>query len=525
MARRKIVVIDCETDPFEYGTDIQPFIWGAVEENGDRHLFYETKDLIDFLKPNKFIVYAHNGGKFDYHFLLDYIEAFEPVMIINGRLAKFKIGQCEFRDSYNIFPLPLAAYKKIEFDYSKMKRENRDKHMKEIIDYLFADCDYLLEIVLNFIDGFGLNLTLAGSAMKQWNKLNDAPAPQTSEEYYREFSPYYYGGRVQPFVTGIFKGDHKIYDINSAYPYAMLNPHPYGGVWERLSGYDNEPIVGMNFYKIIGESIGILPFRDENSLIFPNDKEYRTFYISGHELILYKKYTNKFEILEVRNCLSFTDFKEYIYKWYELKNQSPKGSTDYIFAKLMMNSLYGKFGANPDKYKEFEVIPNDCVLAHEADTGADFAGMLGDKALMSLPLPDTKKRYYDVATAASITGFVRAYLYESILKIQESGSQVLYCDTDSVIIKGNADALDIGDELGQWDCEGEFDSVAIAGKKLYSLRCTNGKFKTASKGVRLTPKEIYSVANGNEETWKNIAPTFSLKRGTFYQQRRIKKLA
>jgi len=527
MSRRKIAALDAETDPFEYGADIQPFIWGLVEQNGTRHLFYETDKMVEFLKDKDWIVYAHNGGKFDYHFMLQHIADFEPVMIINGRLAKFKIGRCEFRDSYNIFPLPLAAFKKDEFDYNKMKKENRNKHMREIIKYLFADCDYLLEIVTDFSERFGLNLTLAGSAMKQWNKISGG-TPETSDAYYQEFEPFYYGGRVQPFKTGIYKGDYSIYDINSAYPYAMLSNHPYGGLWERISVYDGQPIKGINFYTIYGKSIGILPFREANKLMFPNDNEHRVFNISGHELLLYAKYTDDYKILSYKNCLSFTNFKDYIYHWYHIKNESEKGSSDYLFAKLMMNSLYGKFGSNPDRYKEFEIIPNDCILAHEATTDAVFAGQIGEKALMASPLSDNKKRFYDVATAASITGFVRAYLYQNILNIQEKGGEVYYCDTDSIIIKDNKSApaaLDLGEELGQWDCEGHFDSIAIAGKKLYSLRYQNeAKYKTASKGVKLTPQEIFSVAQGNVETWKNIAPTFSLKRGVFYQQRRVKMI-
>src|SRR4051812_21942910 len=112
---REIWVADAETDPFEHGADIQPFIWGAF--NGtEYHEFETTAALVDFFRDKKVIVYAHNGGRFDWHFLLPHLDPFTPVMIIAGRLAKFTIGECEFRDSYNILPSPLSAYQKDEID-------------------------------------------------------------------------------------------------------------------------------------------------------------------------------------------------------------------------------------------------------------------------------------------------------------------------------------------------------------------------------------------------------------------------
>lgn len=528
MAKRKIAVIDCETDPFEHGAEIAPFIWGLIEEDYTKHVFKTAAELIEFLKDKNWIVYAHNGGKFDYHFLLEFIEDFSPVMIISGRLAKFKIGDCEFRDSYNLFPLPLAAYKKDEFDYNKMKKENRGRYMEEITRYMLADCEYLLELVMEFINQFGMNLTLAGAAMKQWTQIDGKPY-QSDDDYFQTFNEFYYGGRVEAFKTGVFNKKLFLFDINSAYPYAMLDKHPYGGVWDFL---DNDgspiPIENQNFYTIIAPSRGFFPFKDKEKLSFPNDGLRRLFNVTGWELALYDKHYKDYEILSYKKCLSFKRFDEYILKWYEQKNNSEKGTPDYIFAKLMMNSLYGKFGANPDKYKEYEIIPSNCILAHEYETGAEFAGMIGDRAIMAADLNENKKRFYDVATAASITGFVRAFLFDKILTIKANGGTVYYCDTDSIVFthKKPRTLFNVTDKLGDWDCEGEFDAGAFAGKKLYALKYANtSKYKTASKGVKLSAAEIFSVAQGNEITYKSESPTFSVKRGRFYQSRKVKKTA
>ena len=40
-------------------------------------------------------------------------------------------------------------------------------------------------------------------------------------------------------------------------------------------------------------------------------------------------------------------FNEYVDFLYNLKSTSVKGTPDYVISKLLMNSLYGKFGADP----------------------------------------------------------------------------------------------------------------------------------------------------------------------------------
>ena len=79
--------------------------------------------MIVFLQDKDVICYAHNGGKFDWHYITPYIDDYEPLTIIAGRLAKFTIGDCEFRDSYNIIPAPLSAYKKDDVDYNIFEKD------------------------------------------------------------------------------------------------------------------------------------------------------------------------------------------------------------------------------------------------------------------------------------------------------------------------------------------------------------------------------------------------------------------
>src|SRR5579863_9822314 len=149
MARgRKIYVLDAETDPFLAGRIPEPFLWGLYDgENYEE--FTETAAVVARLENEKAVVYAHNGGRFDYHYLRDYINSDDPIMLIGGRLAKFKIGICEFRDSMNLFTFRLEAYQKEKIDYNLMEKGVRDEpaNKETISRYLRSDCENLFNLI------------------------------------------------------------------------------------------------------------------------------------------------------------------------------------------------------------------------------------------------------------------------------------------------------------------------------------------------------------------------------------------
>jgi len=522
--RRKIAVADCETDPFRKGrTDIKPFLWGFYD--GEVYLEFKTvEEFINYVSQLNIILYAHNGGKFDWFFILDYIEDFSSVTLINGRLAKFKIGNCEFRDSWNILPFPLAQYQKTKIDYDIMEREVRYKpeNWREIRAYLRDDCIYLFDLVSAFVERFGVNLTIAGTSMKTWAKMMEIDPPKTNRLFYYNLKPYYYGGRVECFYNGIIERDFKVVDIKSAYPFAMLHYHPYGSKYYVSDELPNTiAYLERSFINLSAASLGAFPYRDsDNSLYFPNDGETREFKITGWEYIaaIENGCLQREEIKEVITFPETITFKEYIERFFneraEAKRRGDK-KTD-LFCKLLMNSLYGKFGANPDEYEDF-YITNSKFIQAAINDGGRLAGILGNKAFIGIKQDDAQKRFYNVATAASITGFVRAYLFNAI----KSSDTPLYCDTDSIAaIKPGPP---IGDKLGDWESEGEFSEGAIAGKKLYAFKGKDGKWKSRSKGVKLTHEEIYKVAKGVPIKYEPIAPTFSLKRGIVLTPRTVKR--
>lgn len=522
---RDIWIADAETDPFEHGAVIRPFLWGMY--NGtEYHEFTDTEAFLAFVETlGEVIIYAHNGGKFDWHFLLHKLEEFSPIMIIAGRLAKFKIGEAEFRDSYNILPAPLSAYKKDEIDYTIFRKRYRTipANWQKIREYLRGDCLYLYEMVSEFIRRYGLNLTFASAAMKQWQKIENIEAPSTTADFYNEFAPYYYGGRVECFHLGRIETPFRVIDINSAYPFAMKHVHPYGETWSESSTLPTGDSLNRAFITLEAPSKGAFPFRmPDGSLEFPNDGETREFSITGWEFVAALE-TGALPVYDIKRVLTLPltiRFDGYINHFFALKSDA-KASGDtlgYIFAKFFLNGLYGKFAANPEKYSEY-IICDKTLISGAMLHGYEFYAELGPWALMARDLDETRQRFYNLAVGASITGFVRAYLYRAIRQCKG----VLYCDTDSIACVGTG-GLDLDAErLGAWDCEAECDSGGIAGKKLYAFRRIDGSYKTASKGVRLSAADILRIADGENVTYRSEAPTFSAFRGERYITRNIQR--
>jgi len=538
---RNIAVIDAETDPFKKGrTEIKPFIWGYY--NADEYYeFDETSELVKFIYSRDEIIYAHNGGKFDFHFLLPYINEFQDIKIISGRIASVKIGECELRDSFLIIPMALKGYQKDDIDYAIMEKGEREKpHNNKLIrNYLRSDCRYLFELVSGFINKYGLNLTVAGTAFKIWKKeFYKGKVPTTDKEYYDDFAPYYYGGRTQAFRTGLIEKPFKIVDINSAYPTAMLDKHPIGTsytIYDDLDLYSVERILEEcrgrgGFFTLTAISNGALPLRTlDNSIYFPADMEPRKYFVTGHELKAALD-NDCITVMNIEKYLEFdlfTDFKSYILHHYDARKDAKVigDLLEDIFNKLMMNSLYGKFASNPDNYANFMNVPKDHIeiIGEESVLGDfsdfEFNGFLGDWLLAKKDLTTQEKRYYNIATSASITGWVRAFLFSSIKKC----SGLIYCDTDSIAAEDTSQ-LEIGKELGQWDIEGSMVSGAVAGKKLYAFKHADKEgYKTASKGTRLTPAEIIKVAKGEQVLYTAEAPSFSVHKEPSLLKRTVTK--
>lgn len=491
--------------------------------------------MVEFARKEKTILYAHNGGRFDFHFLLDHINSGDEVTRINGRIAKARMGSAELRDSFCLFPDKLSAWKKDEIDYDKFERGIRDKHFAEIVKYLEGDCYYLHQLIEGFWENYGPHLTLAGAALNYWaNNFNFKNKPKMAESaegqtaYYQRWAPWYFGGRVQVFEPGYHKGKIGSYDINSAYPAAMCLDHPAGpfAFASSLKG----PGLERKLISLDCKSQGYFAQRKKTGGIeFPMDGEIRTFNVTGWEFIAASELgmvpTKIHAVWEFGQRRNFTDYVDHFWK---MKAAAEKGSSERLWAKLFLNGLYGKFSANPENYDRTFLVDFDDSWKFAKKTRGIVAGTVGARAMISAPLLPHQIRYYDVVTGLSITGCVRAKLMKAIF-----GHRTLYCDTDNIKQIGPV-SLPIGKKLGDWESEGVYSEAVFVGPKLYGMKGA-GEFKFASKGVSLPvdakSKELghrawnvmRDLEAGNEYVSIKEAPSFSLGRGPRVIRRVVKR--
>lgn len=454
---RRIAVCDAETDPFKRERVPAPFLWGFYDGSQYQE-FTTTAAFVEFLEAEDCICYAHNGGRFDWHFLLPYIEAYEEISLINGRIARFRLGQAECRDSYNLLPVPLAAYKKDDIDYSIMERAARAKpeNARKIAAYLKSDCIYLWELITQFVERYGLQITQASASMKQWRKISNQEIPRTDKAFYREWSDYYYGGRVQCFQSGVIDTDFIVGDINSAYPRAMLEKHPYSSNASIVKGYKAK----ADFYRLRAESTGAFPYKgDGGGLSFPSDGEIREFTVTGWEVQAARDTgtLKRAKFLESSTFINHVDFSDYVNFFYAERQRCKVAGDEAgsLFAKLFMNSggaPSGKLeGAPPDSGALRQVcgepgaLPRlyDCADgrdmrsrdAGDGSRGLEFRG--GIRAVGAGGTPDQRRKgallqrgdrgeHYGVCAGDALEGNMRGR-WHSILRYRQRSSGIPGC--------------------------------------------------------------------------------------------------
>ena len=170
--RRRIGTLDFETDPFKAGRVPRPFAAGVYFNETEKTIIWglgcETV-LADYLREMPDCdLYAHNGGKFDFFYLIPYANKGD-IKIINGRIVSMQIGNVKLIDSYPLMPFPLAAYRKTKIDYKLFEENRREKHKDKIISYLIDDCRDLFNLITGFKNIVGNKLT---SGRQRWRKLN-----------------------------------------------------------------------------------------------------------------------------------------------------------------------------------------------------------------------------------------------------------------------------------------------------------------------------------------------------------------
>ena len=449
----------------------------------------------------------------------------------------FKVGALK---SYFPFLLKDLTYKsefpKFEFftsishtEYLNLKnqymlRTNKIWSFKnEAIKYCELDCVSLHQIISKFsilifnmfkIDPIKRALTLPALALKIWKSLMP-----TNSVYQLHGQPQelirksYTGGAVDVYiphnkVANTSSGLETLYsyDVNSLYPSVMLNnPMPVG-----------EPIAFLgDIRKVDPEAFGFFYCNITSPQYLEHPILQRRVKVSGGQRTIAglgswtgwifsaemdnaMRYGYQFEIIKGYEFKKGYVFSDYINKMYNLRLQYSKGEAMNLTAKLLMNSLYGKFGMNSETTK-VTILDNKENINKYLDkfntSIVDIIYSSENHIILKIKtnnfIPDSKNDLFDytnissqldinVAVASAITAYARVHM--SSFK-NNPNFKLYYSDTDNIVTNKQLPDHMVGSGLGQMKLEHVITKAVFLAPKVYGFIDINGNEIIKAKGL------------------------------------------
>ena len=483
------------TDPL----DLRVWVWGLYNIGSEKFVYNNDLDsFFNYLKykiEDKATIYFHNL-KFDGEFLFYWLfeNGFEwtderklkhkqfSTLISNMGVfysIRFKWEEKEItiQDSLKLIPFRVAQIPKAfnlpiekgEIDYHKERPVGYEANEEEV-HYLKHDVKIVGDALRYFFDQSLNKMTVASNALSDYKHI------MTDKKFKRLF-PFlpqdellrkaYKGGVVQVKEEWKNKdvGEGVTLDVNSLYPYVMYAKKlPYGEPIYQEGKVEHDKFYNVSIQRLVCNfelKEGYLPTIQIKKNFRFKDTEYLKS-SEGVDVVLTLTSVDLemfFEHYEVSNVqyiegwkFRSTDvlFKDYIDKWIEVKNESTVAGNAGLrtIAKLMLNSLYGKFGLNPKVQSKIPFYDNDGFVKYR----------LGKQ--------ETRDPIY-VPIAAFITAYARQI---TLSAAQQNYHRFLYCDTDSLHLLGTEIPSNLWVdqvELGAWKVEGTFTRARFLRAKSY----------------------------------------------------------
>lgn len=501
-------------------------LYNSFEDRSKKMLFNFITDLeIDIAKDSMIrTVYFHNFSRFDGILILKYYAEHSKnykrkTLLRNHKLYELKVYRgnkllVRYRDSLTMLPNDLNTLAKTlcpelgakgSIPHEDLNASNILDHGDNLITYLRQDILILGGVMLKaqkiYSSKYRIDIedvmTISSLSMKIFRIkfLDDENFPihiptKNQDTFIRRG---YYGGRSDVFKP---KGENLFYyDVNSLYPFIMKEyPMPCGvPVWHRnFEGKELDSLFGfIEAYVVCPNNISkpFLPYKDKNgTLIFPTGKFIGVFYSEelkfardlGYDIIPLRGY------LFEKKSSPFEDFISHLYESRLEAKKAGDGSMTFIY-KLLMNSLYGRFGMNPEsivteicnkkKYEEFMKTDN----FQSAEKLNDYYYIV-NYIVNSTGSDDaewTAPKMSAVQLSAAITACARIYMYPFI-----SRSDCYYTDTDSIFL-GNplSDDLISSVDLGKFKLECKVQNGIFLAPKSYMLELEDDKTIIRHKGL------------------------------------------
>ena len=492
---------------------------------------------------------------------------------LNDKTNKNETKKIVFKDSYKILPLNLRSLIKafdimthklffpykfmtidnlnyegklpdksfyvniLDLDYHNLVDEFEKKNWNlknELLKYMKNDIVALYQIIDKFSETIfeleNLNITsvstLSSISLKTYlsNYYNKNKTPIHIPRYanYSDIKHAYFGGRVEVFkgyVENIY-----IYDVVSLYPYCMLKNIPIGNISKsidtNLDNYFGFCYVSVNVPK--GIKAPILPFRkiDGTGIIYPTGN-WSGWYTSE---ILKKARDSQNVTIKVHHGYKMIKsdklFTEFVVKYSQLKIKAEKEGNNALrtIIKLILNSLYGRFGLKYEPYKiDFvnSTKANQISINHEVlewlsiDDNIDYIKYtvaptdilkeLNREEYNKLKAKTNLDSEY-VVRALTISAMITSYasiFMNSFLNNPEN--PCYYTDTDSLFCKYPLDAKYVGKELGKFSFKGMAKRAYFISPKTYCLVMMDDSVIIKCKGLNnrlLTENDFKLLLSG-----------------------------
>lgn len=424
--------------------------------------------------------------------------------------------RCNFKvwDTMNHWPI---SVKKMGVELSNLLNFEFNKLDSDFYSLQYAAMDAILSrsyacVQKKYYDSKGIDLKLTtGSTSLNFYMQGITESGQRlcrqkiynthAEDELRWMVEGYRGGRTEVFSLAEHHDTVGYYDINSAYPYAMkfgefpyLKTHYWYYTHETIQQKIDGNFEGMALCDVdatnvddFTKQIPYLCTKDMTTqrLIFPLGtwKGKYTFFEIRQAMKLGYKFHFKEAIVYPRS--KHQPFADFVDLCYAIRDEGTRTKNPMLrnIGKNLGNNLYGKFAqklvstnlVNPDDY--------------EAE---DFSNMIRLGKAVMLEQDDGFAIHTNVIWSAYITSICRDVLFKHMVNSAVNGNEILYCDTDSIFIKGGKPPETHQTNLGALKLEDHFSYFRAYLPKTYVYE-VDGSRTYKAKGVPKEQRERFMI--------------------------------
>ena len=473
-------------DMLEYGNSIEGFIdWCRAAANCQMYfhnLAFDGAFIMDWLEHNGWTWIEDRKEAKNNTYTTIISDSNQVYMLTLYFEAGVKVV---IYDSLKIIPLSVAQMAKAygldegkgTLDYTAY-REVGHELTNEEKEYIRLDVQIVAKVIKTFLEGKLTKMTAGSNALYDYKQMLGgykkfrriySIIDKDVDDFIRRA---YRGGFTycKPDLAGVELGEGIVLDVNSLYPSVMAATDgqllPIGDpVWfDGEYKYDKYfplwvAVVNCRF-KIKPNHIPCIQlkgnFRYGQTEYIEDSKGEVTFMISSVD---WELITQQYDVKDVHWHGGFmfqandVQFKKYVDKWTDVKIQATldgnKGKRQ--IAKLMLNSLYGKFATRLEVKSRRPILIND--------------------VLRYVDLPPVERESVYLPVGVFITAYAR---YKTITSAQKVYDRFVYADTDSLHLLGTEipECLEIDDvKLGAWKHESTFQRAKFLRAKTYMEEC------------------------------------------------------